>query len=388
MNDCDNASLQNIFSIVKRLMLLIQVCVPIMLIIWGTVGFINLIKNPDDDIKNRKKIINKFIAAAIVFFIPFIVDVAMNMVGNNMGISKCWNEANNKLSVSSSYEKIYEGDKKSINLNPEGYEKGEKKTSSSTTSNDSLYGGGDDIVSSSGYVKGPRVVTTSPYGEALAAAALNLASSAIGTNYLTLEDAKKAGCDLSGDGRLHVPNVEHSSRYRAVLPQTKNILKFWDDEKKKNLGGIGWYGPASCSPWIGSLLRYMGYDNNISTAAAKNEAPVSPWTKEKITNCISAHGIGTYMYNHPESFDNVAVDSGKLIRDQCLPGDILAGPTHIMIYVGNNLASKAFPGTYGDMMEAAENGRCYPGVTDAGKHQVGNYKVFRVKKAATITNVP
>lgn len=374
LNTCNDAAISNIVNIIKNIFLIIEIVVPIMLVVWGTYAFLQLMKDPD--MKNGMKIVfNKYIAAIIVFLIPVIINAFMYMLGNNSSFSSCWNTSTSKFGINSTFITPKDSKKNIVGSSSSDYEKGEKRkdnTKSVTGSN------GDSLPNNP-----PKVVATSPYGEALAAEALNLACSAIGTDYLTAADAAKVGCTLSGDGRLHVPNVEHSHRYRAVLPQTANIINFWDEEKKRNLGGIGWYGPASCSPWIGSLLRVMGYDKNISTKAAIDEAPVSPWTGERITNCNSAHGIGTYMYNHPESFDNLAVNSNASIASQCLPGDIIAGPSHILIYVGNDLARKAFPGTTGNAVEAAELGRNYPGVTAAGNGNIGSYKAFRVRKPAT-----
>ena len=222
------------------------------------------------------------------------------------------------------------------------------------------------------------------YGDSVANKALELACSAIGTNYLTLEDAKKVGCDLSKDGRLHVPDVANSHNYRADLPQTEKLLKFWDEEKATGEYGLGTYGPASCSPWIGSVLRSMGYDSKIGTKEASLEGLISPWTGEKITNSISAHGEATYMYHRKETFEEIKVDPNKTIAEQCKPGDIIGGPSHIMIYVGNDWAKKYFPGTTGNVVEAAEHGHCYPGVTNAGSGKVGSYKIFRVKNQTTI----
>lgn len=356
---CNDTTLSGILPIVKRILLLIQIFVPLLLIIWATIGFIQLIKNPEEKSGN-KKIINKFIAAMVVFMIPVLLNATMYLVGEKTAFSSCWMDANEKISLSNQYSKINNQEKIPIYKDPNGYEKGEEE-----------------------YSNTEWIAPNNLYGEALASRALFLSCSAIGTNYLTAEDAAKVGCKISGDGRLRVPDVEHSHKYRAEIPQTKNIIEFWDREKALNLGGIGWYGPASCSPWIGSMLRSMGYDNNIATKKAIQEAPISPWTGEKMTNAISAHGIGAYMYHHPESFYPVPVDSNKTIAEQCLPGDILVNASHIMIYTGNELAQKYFPGTTGDMAEAAEHGHCYPGVTKKGNSKVSSYMVFRVKNPAT-----
>ena len=45
-----------------------QIAVPVLLAISAVIGFTKMMANPDDK-KNTKSIINKFIAAVIVFFI-------------------------------------------------------------------------------------------------------------------------------------------------------------------------------------------------------------------------------------------------------------------------------------------------------------------------------
>ena len=219
---------------------------------------------------------------------------------------------------------------------------------------------------------------------------LELACSAIGTDYLTEADAAKVGCTLDGMGRLHVPeagNGRHTNpTYRAEgIPQTENILAFWDEEKELGLGGIGWYGPASCSPWIGSMIRSLGYDDKIATAAGRDNW-VSPWTGETTDNCISAHGEGCYMYYHPESFECIEGDANRPIREQCEPGDVLAARYHILVYVGNEAAQRYFPGTTGDVVEAGEFGRAYPGVTGSGAGNLGTYKIFRMRNKPASTS--
>ena len=353
---CNDSVLSNFLVVVKRVLFLIEVIIPILLIVFGCFSFVKLIRNPDE--KNGiKKVINQFLAAAIIFFIPLFINILMSVIGEKTNFSSCWIESGSVIKKVDKYYKNSSEKKKQIFKDTKGYEKGDK-----------------------------RVTPGNLYGEAVACRALNLASSAIGTNYLTKADANKVGCTLNSDGRLKVPKGEHSHKYRAELPQTANIIKFWDEEKALGKWGLGTYGPASCSPWIGSLLRSMGYDDNIATAEAANAGLVSPWTGERLYNSISAHGIGTYMYHHPESFEHIIVDSNKSIAEQCQPGDILTHSKHILIFVGNDLAQKAFPKTTGDSVEAAENGRCYPGVTAAGRGNVGSYKVFRVKKAATNYN--
>ncbi len=120
---CNDSSLQSILSIVKRIVLLIQIFVPILLIIFASISFIKLVKNPEE--KNRiKKIINQFIAATIVFFIPVIVNAVMMMLGESNDISSYWNSANEKMSTGTEYIMIDDKEKQSIIQNAKDYEVG------------------------------------------------------------------------------------------------------------------------------------------------------------------------------------------------------------------------------------------------------------------------
>ncbi len=120
---CTNQSLQGIFSIVKRIVQLIQIIVPILLIIFASISFMKLVKNPEEK-KGTKKIMNQFLAAVIIFFIPLLVDVTMNLVGDKSEISSCWNSASDKMSINQDYQLIGEEKKKSIIKKASDYEKG------------------------------------------------------------------------------------------------------------------------------------------------------------------------------------------------------------------------------------------------------------------------
>ncbi len=121
-NLCNDQSLLPILNIVKNLLLMIQITIPIILLIWATISFIKLVKNPEE--KNGiKKIINQFLAAAIVFFIPVIVNAVMMMLGDNMNISSCWNNASN-YQPSNDYMETTKKDKKKIITNSGSYEPG------------------------------------------------------------------------------------------------------------------------------------------------------------------------------------------------------------------------------------------------------------------------
>ena len=124
--ECSSSSLNTIFYITKMILSLIQIVGPLLLIISAIIKFTKLTINPEE--KNGiKKIVNSFLAAAILFFIPLFINVVMNMLGNNYAFSSCWKDAK-KPSYKVSYIPISEEKKKNINGDSSKYEKGKKKT--------------------------------------------------------------------------------------------------------------------------------------------------------------------------------------------------------------------------------------------------------------------
>lgn len=99
---CSDYALAKILSIIKNGLSIIQLIVPILLILSGIIQFTRLVINPDDN-KGLKRVINAFMAAVIVFLLPFTVNLTMSTlsVADDVGIksksgvsafnlSKCW----------------------------------------------------------------------------------------------------------------------------------------------------------------------------------------------------------------------------------------------------------------------------------------------------------
>ena len=119
---CDSY-LNNVFYIVKNILNIIMIVVPILLIVFGTYSFFKLVQNPDEK-KGTKKVINQFIAAGIVFFLPIIVNAVMGLLGDNTKISSCWNNASDNITLSKSYEETDEKERKKFTYDAKDYEKG------------------------------------------------------------------------------------------------------------------------------------------------------------------------------------------------------------------------------------------------------------------------
>lgn len=93
--DCESGStLVNVIAIVRLVMNIICIAVPIIMILMGTIDLFKAVTaGKDDDIKKKQKaLITRIIAGVLVFLVPTIVSVLMNLIG----VSKwrtCWNSA-------------------------------------------------------------------------------------------------------------------------------------------------------------------------------------------------------------------------------------------------------------------------------------------------------
>lgn len=129
-NCCSDPALVPILSVVRNLLNLIQIIAPILLLCGATYNLIKMMQNPDDK-KNFSKIKNSFLAAAVIFFIPMIVDVTLNMAGNT-GLGSCWQNAKSSgLGKTGTYIYTSEDKKNRKNMftNSSSYEAGVEKPS-------------------------------------------------------------------------------------------------------------------------------------------------------------------------------------------------------------------------------------------------------------------
>lgn len=125
MKTCNDQVLAGILNVVRNILLIIQIAVPIILIIWSGIEFFKLVTNPDAK-GGTKKIINKFIAAAIVFLIPTLINVTMGLVGESTNFSSCWKNAK-EISTKSNYTSEEAFGKKQKTPTASDYESAKKK---------------------------------------------------------------------------------------------------------------------------------------------------------------------------------------------------------------------------------------------------------------------
>ncbi len=137
---CSDYGLAKTLSIINSIIQLIHIIVPILLIIMASVNIFRLVTDPEDK-KKFKQIINKFIAAAIVFFIPTFVNAFLATLPNNFEIYGCMQAATKLESFSSSNKVIYQATSDSkpqqVISNPSEYEKGTPKSKNNDSSGNS-----------------------------------------------------------------------------------------------------------------------------------------------------------------------------------------------------------------------------------------------------------
>ncbi len=90
--------LDNLVSIVKFALKIVQWVVPIILIVFGTVDLVKaVIAGKDEDIKKHQQtLIKRVIAAVIVFLVPLIISIIMGWLGNE-DWRNCWNNTNGTI---------------------------------------------------------------------------------------------------------------------------------------------------------------------------------------------------------------------------------------------------------------------------------------------------
>lgn len=95
---CSDYGIAMYLFVVKKAIMLIQIAVPIVLLVMVTVQFTKMMINPDD----KKSIVvlkNKFFAAVIIFLLPYLVNLIINLVPDTFEIAGCWQAADDTVTV-------------------------------------------------------------------------------------------------------------------------------------------------------------------------------------------------------------------------------------------------------------------------------------------------
>ncbi len=144
---CNDYGLVAILDIIRRFFDILQIIVPLLLLVWGTIQLIKLMVNPEDK-KLPKGLTNKIIAAVMVFILPVIVDTVLGLFSTNESfqVAACWEQAKITSEITRTQQTTYvdQNDSRkasSILINPSSYETGTPPTSTGGTSSNPNYTG-------------------------------------------------------------------------------------------------------------------------------------------------------------------------------------------------------------------------------------------------------
>lgn len=96
---CSNADLLSVMVIVRKILDLLQIIAPIGLIVFASIDIIKaVISNKQDEIYKKLHMIPKrLFAAIIVFFVPVIIDLVMNVADNTFEYASCFENATDEF---------------------------------------------------------------------------------------------------------------------------------------------------------------------------------------------------------------------------------------------------------------------------------------------------
>lgn len=102
---CNDYGIAIFLNIIKNAIEVIQIIVPVILIGASMIELFKMVTSPNPEDKTGvKSITNKFVAAAIVFFLPIIVNLTISIVGEgantgNLDVIKCYKESTSTVEV-------------------------------------------------------------------------------------------------------------------------------------------------------------------------------------------------------------------------------------------------------------------------------------------------
>lgn len=144
------------------------------------------------------------------------------------------------------------------------------------------------------------------------------------------------------------------------LPSTAGKTK----DGTKTLIGVGVYADCAAMPW--NVWQYFHSDLAFMDDFARY-AHITVKSAEFGGRGVPAtQMIGPSGEMCSNRFRFIMTDPSKTWDEQCQPGDILCNGSnpHYMLYVGNKIARKYFPGTTGIICEAGHRSQAYWGITE------------------------
>mgnify|MGYP004503130035 CR=1 FL=1 len=100
---CDVPEVLEVLQIVEVVIMAFRIAAPIILIVSGMITLMNTIKSGNEDLlaKSKKILINKIIAAVLIFFVPLLVKLIIMLAGGDTDYKNCINI--NESTINSAY---------------------------------------------------------------------------------------------------------------------------------------------------------------------------------------------------------------------------------------------------------------------------------------------
>ena len=101
---CSNVDILKVVYLIKIVVYAIQVAVPIILIVTISLDFAKGVKDAQAPSEILKICKTRMIAAAVIFVVPFLVNVILKVLGDSTTFSSCWGNATHANITSYNYQ--------------------------------------------------------------------------------------------------------------------------------------------------------------------------------------------------------------------------------------------------------------------------------------------
>ena len=253
---CSDYGIAMYLYIMKNALTIIQIAIPILLLVMATIQMIKMMASPDDK-KSPKALLNKFIAALVVFFIPFIVNVVLSIIPDSFELSACWESAEGIAKTMNSnvkYDVISKKDKRKKVIDISKYKISDSDLEKLTKNKEES----ENNSNSNNSTAGTTTSVTSPSnGQKIVDYALNF----VGNPYVSGGTSLTSGCDCSGFVYSILKDLKLYNGNRIVSDD-------WANQGKKVKGGLK-------NAQAGDVVVYSGhvgiYDGNGKLIESKGE---------------------------------------------------------------------------------------------------------------------